>query len=90
VDETDVSKVRVGQKAYVTVDAFGKQRFWGHVVRVGEQLGPKNVRTDEPTERVDKKILETLVELDRGAQLPMGLRVDAFITTDGSEIASAQ
>jgi HlyD family secretion protein len=90
VDETDVSKVRVGQKAYVTADAFGKQRFWGHVVRVGEQLGPKNVRTDEPTERVDKKILETLVELDHGAQLPVGLRVDAFITADGSEIASAR
>jgi len=90
VDETDVSKVRVGQKAYVTADAFGKQRFWGQVVRVGEQLGPKNVRTDEPTERVDKKILETLVELDHGAQLPVGLRVDAFITADGSEIASAR
>ena len=89
VDETDVSKVRVGQKAYVTADAFGKQRFWGHVVRVGEQLGPKNVRTDEPTERVDKKILETLVELDRGAPLPVGLRVDAFITTEGAEMASA-
>src|SRR5262249_43783505 len=53
VDETDVSKVSVGQKAYVTADAFGKQKFWGHVVRVGQQLGPKNVRTDEPTEKVD-------------------------------------
>ena len=83
VDETDVSKVSVGQKAYVTADAFGKQRFWGHVVRVGQQLGPKNVRTDEPTERVDTKILETLVELDPGARLPDGLRVDAFIVPDG-------
>jgi ABC exporter DevB family membrane fusion protein len=89
VDETDVGKVRVGQKAYVTADAFGKQKFWGHVVRIGQQLGPKNVRTDEPTERVDKKILETLVELDQGSQLPVGLRVDAFIVGDGSEVASA-
>lgn len=79
VDETDVSKVRVGQKAYVTADAYGKQKFWGRVVRVGEQLGPKNVRTDEPTERVDTKILETLVELDPGVRLPVGLRVDSFI-----------
>ncbi len=79
VDETEVSKVRVGQKAYVTADAFGNQRFWGRVVRIGEQLGRKNIRTDEPTERVDTKILEALVELDRGVQLPMGLRVDAFI-----------
>jgi len=87
VDETDVSKVHVGQRAYVTADAFGKQKFWGHVVRVGQQLGPKNVRTDEPTEKVDTKILETLVELDRGSQLPDGLRVDACIVPDGAEVA---
>src|SRR5262249_27649215 len=44
VDETDVDRIHVGQKAYVTADAFGDQKFWGHVVRVGNQLGPKNVR----------------------------------------------
>jgi ABC exporter DevB family membrane fusion protein len=88
VDETDVSKVSVGQRAYVTADAFGKQKFWGHVVRVGQQLGPKNVRTDEPTEKVDTKILETLVELDPGSQLPDGLRVDAFILPEGAEVAA--
>jgi len=87
VDETDVSKVNVGQRAYVTADAFGKQKFWGHVVRVGQQLGPKNVRTDEPTEKVDTKILETLVELDPGSQLPDGLRVDAFILPERGEVA---
>jgi HlyD family secretion protein len=85
VDETDVNKVRPGQRAYVIADAFGKQKFWGHVVRVGQQLGPKNVRTDEPAEKVDTKILETLVELDSGSQLPDGLRVDAFILPAGAE-----
>ena len=88
VDETDVSKVSVGQRAYVTADAFGKQKFWGHVVRVGQQLGPKNVHTDEPTEKVDTKILETLVELDAGVHLPDGLRVDAFIVPDPGEIVN--
>jgi multidrug resistance efflux pump len=87
VDETDVSKVQVGQRAYVTAEAYGAKKFWGHVVRLGQQLGPKNVRTDEPTERVDTKILETLVELDAGAQLPDGLRVDAYIVPDGGEVA---
>lgn len=90
VDETDVNKVRVGTKAYVTADAFGEQKFWGHVVRVGELLGPKNVRTDEPTEHVDRKILETLVELDPGAPLPMGLRVDAYLVLGSGEMAAAQ
>ena len=87
VDETEISKIQVGQKAYVTADAYGKRKFWGRVVRVGQQLGPKNVHTDEPTEKVDTKILETLVELEPGARLPVGLRVDAFLLTNKRELA---
>jgi len=79
VDETDVARLRVGQSAFVTAEAYGAQRFTGHVIRVGRILGRKNVRTDEPSERVDTKILETLVELDPGQQLPLGLRVDSFV-----------
>ena len=82
VDETEVAKVRVGQSAYVTADAYGARKFTGRVVRVGNELGRKNIRTDEPTEKVDTKILETLVELDPGSNLPDGLRVDAYISTD--------
>jgi len=36
----------------------------GGVVRVGQQLGSKNVRSRAPKERVDTKVLETLVDLD--------------------------
>jgi HlyD family secretion protein len=90
VDETEVGKVRVGQKAYVMANAYGQQRFWGKVVRVGEQLGRKNIRTDEPTERVDTKILQTLLELENGAPLPTGLRVDAFIVGDSAQVASSK
>jgi len=79
VDETDVSKLVLGQKAYVTADAFGDRKFYGHVVRIGQELGRKNIRSDEPTERVDTKILETLIQLDESASLPVGLRVDSFI-----------
>jgi HlyD family secretion protein len=79
VDETDVGKVRVGQRAYVTADAYGHQKFWGQVTRIGQVLGKKRIRTDEPTERLDAKILEALIEMDKGQELRLGLRVDAFI-----------
>ena len=84
VDEADVSRVHVGQRAFVTAEAFAEEKFWGRVVRIGNQLGPKNIRTDEPTEKVDKKILETLIELDDAPQLRDGLRVDAFILEGSS------
>jgi ABC exporter DevB family membrane fusion protein len=81
VDESDVSKLQVGQRAYVTAEAYGSRRFQGHMVRVGRILGRKNVRTDEPSEHVDTKILEALVELEPGQRLPLGLRVDSFVET---------
>jgi HlyD family secretion protein len=81
VDESDVGRVHEGQRAYVTADTYGDQKFWGHVIRVGKVLGPKNVYTDAPTEHVDTKILETLVELDGHPNLPDGLRVDSYILT---------
>jgi HlyD family secretion protein len=81
VDETDVSRVADGQKVYVTAQAYPGQKFWGQVIRVAGQLGHKNVQTDEPKEKVDTKILETLVQLDPGVHLPVGLRVDAYIQT---------
>jgi HlyD family secretion protein len=74
-----VAAVHVGQTAWVTADAYGERRFAGRVIRVGEMLGRKNVRTDDPAEKVDTKVLETLVELDEGTRLPIGLRVDAFL-----------
>lgn len=88
VDETDVGKLQIGQAAYVTAAAYGDKRFAGRVVRIGQVLGKKNIRTEEPTERVDTKILETLIELDANQRLPPGLRVDSFIVVDRSTRAT--
>ncbi|BCS32334.1 secretion protein HlyD [Luteitalea sp. TBR-22] len=79
VDERDVAHLATGQRAYVTADAYGDRRFTGRVIRISEMLGRKNLRSEEPTEKVDTKVLETLVELDPGQRLPVGLRVDTYI-----------
>ena len=79
VDENDVARLKIGQPAWVRADAYGDRKFGGTVVSVGQTLGRKNVRTDEPSERVDVKILETVILLEPGAQIPIGLRVDAYI-----------
>ena len=79
VDETDVARLRLGERAWFTAPAFGTEKFWGHVVRIGSELGKKNVETGDPAEKVDTKVLETLVELDGHPPLPAGLRVDSYI-----------
>ncbi|MGI8786222.1 MAG: HlyD family efflux transporter periplasmic adaptor subunit [Pyrinomonadaceae bacterium] len=83
LDETDVAKIRENQTAYVTADAYGEKKFVAKVVRVGQILGRKNFRTERPTEKIDTKILEVLLELAPDQRLPLGLRVDAFIKADG-------
>lgn len=82
IDETDVARVAVGQRGWVQADAYGGQRFEGRIVRVGEMLGRKQIRTDEPTERNDVKVLEVLLDLEPGVKLPIGLRVDVFVRRD--------
>lgn len=81
VDEEDVARLKIGAQTYVTATAYGDQKFSGKVSRIGSALGRKNIRSDEPTERADLKILETLIDLDPGVKLPVGLRVDARIAT---------
>ena len=83
VDEKDVARVRVGQKAYAVADAYGQKRFEGKVIRIARMLGRKNVRTDDPAERMDTKVLETLIEFTPGTSIPVGMRMDVFILLDG-------
>lgn len=79
IDEADVGRILVGQTAWVTAEAFGDRRFAGRVVWVGLSLGRKNLRTEEPAEKLDTKVLEVLLDLEDGRELPLNLRVDAFI-----------
>ena len=79
VDERDIGKVRLGQAAYAVADAFPGARFRGKVAEIGRRMGRKNVRTDDPTERIDTKILEVVIDLDEPARLVPGLRVTSYI-----------
>jgi HlyD family secretion protein len=79
IDELDVARVHVGDRAYVTADAYPNKKFGGKITRVAQRVAAKNIVTDRPGERQDRKVLETLIALDPGANLPIGLRVDVFV-----------
>ncbi len=79
VDERDIAKVKPGARAFATLNAYPGRRFEGKVVEIGKRMGRKNVRTDDPTERIDTKILEVVFELDDKSGLVPGLRVVSFL-----------
>jgi HlyD family secretion protein len=79
VDERDIARVKLGARGYVTLSAFGGRRFPGKVVEIGARMGRKNVRTDDPVERLDVKILEVILQIDEPAGLLPGIRVTGYI-----------
>jgi HlyD family secretion protein len=79
VDETDIGKVEIGQRAEIRCDAFPGRVFTGEIVRISGGLGRKKIQTDNPTEKVDLEVLETFIEVEPGAPLRVGLRVDVEV-----------
>jgi HlyD family secretion protein len=79
IDEIDVARIHEGDRVEVTADGWPGERFGGRVIRVGQRVGAKTVRTERPSELQDRKVLDAMIELDAGAALPVGLRVDVSV-----------
>jgi ABC exporter DevB family membrane fusion protein len=79
IDELDIARIRTGQRAEVTTDAWPDRRYVGEVVHVARRMGRRSVESGNPAERIDAKVLEAMIRLDPGADLPVGLRVDVKI-----------
>ncbi|HLH03911.1 MAG TPA: efflux RND transporter periplasmic adaptor subunit [Bryobacteraceae bacterium] len=76
VDERDIGKIHVGQKAILTSEAYPGKRFEGTLSRIASMMGRKTVLTGDPADKSDRDVLEAIVDLQPAADaLPMGLRV---------------
>jgi multidrug resistance efflux pump len=76
VDERDISRVHVGQKAVLTSDAYPGRQFQGTLGRIASVMGRKTIDTGNPADKSDRDILEALVDLGpNSSALPIGLRV---------------
>lgn len=80
VDERDVGKLHEGAKAFIVADGFRGEKFPGNVAEIGHRMGRKNVRSDDPIERIDTKILEVVIDLDDSSKLIPGLRVMGYVS----------
>ncbi len=82
VEERDVTKIRVGQKAVVKADAFGSQEFTGVVTSIAPALGAQRITSRGPRRPNDVEVLEVMVALDGQPPLLTGMRVDVFFKSD--------
>ncbi|WP_295457410.1 efflux RND transporter periplasmic adaptor subunit [uncultured Thiodictyon sp.] len=79
VDEADIALLRLGQDATIQADAYGERRIPGKVGRIGNLMGRKQITSDDPAERKDNRVLEVLIDLAPGVDIPVGLRVNTTI-----------
>src|SRR5712675_2975776 len=76
VDERDLGKVTIGQKVIIQADGLDGKKFTGTVASISAVMGRKSVYTGDPSDKIDRDILEAVIDLTHDAQsLPIGLRV---------------
>ena len=79
IDERDIAKIESGALVRVRLVAQPGSELLGKVVEIGRRMGRKNVRSDDPVERSDSKILEVVAELSDPGPLVIGQRVVGFV-----------
>jgi HlyD family secretion protein len=63
VYELDVSKLRIGQKATISSNAFSG-KLYGTVSEIGLQVNPQDVLSTDPTADVNRRIVEAKIRLN--------------------------
>jgi ABC exporter DevB family membrane fusion protein len=88
VDETDVGKLALGQTAEVSADAYSGRVFPGTVIEIGQTVGKRKVRPEDPAKIQDMKVLETKIDVtESGRELKLGMTVDVRILAQYKERA---
>ncbi len=62
VYQTDISKIKLGQKAIITSQGFTGE-LQGAVMQIGLQVNRQNVFSDQPGENLDSRIVEVKIRL---------------------------
>ncbi|MBM3221632.1 MAG: HlyD family efflux transporter periplasmic adaptor subunit [Candidatus Rokubacteria bacterium] len=84
VPETDIGRVRVGQPASISVDAYPGRRFPGVISEIASEaeFTPKNVQTKK--ERVNLVFRVKIAAKSEGGVLKPGMPADAIIDLGGA------
>jgi HlyD family secretion protein len=85
VDERDLSRVAIGQNVIIQADGLAGKKLTGTVASIPAVMGKKSVYTGDPADKIDRDVLEAVIDLTDDAQsLPIGLRVTVQFLSNGS------
>jgi HlyD family secretion protein len=78
VDEQDVSKIKLGQKAYVRSNGYPGQEFEGKVTELAPSLAAPRMGSRGARRATDVEVLEVMIDLEGKVPLLPGMRAEAF------------
>jgi HlyD family secretion protein len=78
VDEQDVAKIKLGQKAFVRSNAYPGRDFAGKVTELAPSLGLPRMGSRGARRATDVEVMEVMIDLEGSVPLLPGMRADAF------------
>jgi HlyD family secretion protein len=83
VEERSITFVRVGQKVEIVPESDQTSSYPGVVIRIAGVMGSRKLRSDDPSERADERVVEVVVDAE-SAPVLVGQRVLAKFLKDGA------
>lgn len=78
VEDADVAKIKVGQRAFVRSQSYPGREFEGRVSAIAPSLAPPRIGLRGPRRATDVEVMEVTIELEGKVPLLPGMRADAF------------
>jgi HlyD family secretion protein len=86
VEERSINAVEIGQKVEIVPESDQQAKYPGQVIRIAAVMGARKLRSDDPSERADERVVEVVVNAE-AAPVLVGQRVLVKFLKDGAESA---
>ncbi|HVY87314.1 MAG TPA: efflux RND transporter periplasmic adaptor subunit [Hyphomonadaceae bacterium] len=74
VEERSLNQVKVGQSVEIVPESDQEKSYPGKVLRIAGVMGARKLRSDDPSERADERVVEVVVDAEQAPVL-IGQRV---------------
>lgn len=88
VEERSINLVKVGQKIEIVPESAQSTTYPGEVIRIAGVMGARKLRSDDPSERTDERVVEVVVDAEQAPVL-VGQRVLVKFLKDGAKPTEA-
>ena len=87
VEERSINSVKIGQKVEIVPESDQQAKYPGEVIRISAVMGSRKLRSDDPSERADERVVEVVVNAE-AAPVLVGQRVLVKFLKDGGATPS--